>query len=72
MTITVELNNRSFALQLCEYLNMLAMKEKVAGDFICRQIDDVTLKICAINDSIKKVNINQAIKDLANAEEVFA
>ena len=72
MRMTVELSNKDYARQLCEYLNMLAMKEKVAGDFICYQVDDVTLKICAVNNSIKKVNVNQAIKDLANAEEVFA
>lgn len=72
MRMTVELSNKDYARQLCEYLNMLATKENVAGDFICHQVDGATLKICAINNSARKVNINQAIKDLANVEEVFA
>ena len=56
---------------MCEYLNMLATNKGVANDFICYQIDSTTLKICAINGSAKKVNVNQVIKDLANVEEVF-
>lgn len=72
MRMTVELSNKDFARQLCEYLNMLAINKGVADDFICHQIDGVTLKICAVNDSIKRINVNQAIKDLANVEEVFA
>lgn len=72
MKMTVELTNKDYARQLCEYLNMLATNKGVANDFICYQIDSTTLKICAINCSAKKVNINQAIKDLANAKEMFA
>ena len=71
MRMTIELNNKDYARQLCEYFNMLATNKGVADNFICYQIDSTTLKICAINGSIKKVNVNQAIKDLANAEEVF-
>ena len=72
MRMTIELNKEYVAHQLCEYLNIMAINKGVADDFICYQIDGTTLKICAINDSIKKIRINQAIKDLANAEEVFA
>ena len=71
MRMTIELNKEYVAHQLCEYLNMLATNKGVANDFICYQIDSTTLKICAINGSIKKININQAIKDLANAKEMF-
>ena len=71
MKMTIELTNKDYARQLCEYLNMLATNKGVVNDFICYQIDSTTLKICAINGSIKKVNVSQAIKDLANTEEVF-
>lgn len=72
MRMTIKLNKEYVAHQLCEYLNMLAINKGIADDFICHQIDGNTLSICAINDSIKKINIKQAINDLANAEEVFA
>lgn len=71
MRMTIELNKEYVAHQLCEYLNMLAINKGVADDFICYQIDGNTLSICAINDSIKIINVNQAIKDLANALEVL-
>ena len=71
MRMTIELNKEYMAHQLCKYLNMLATNKGVANNFICYQIDSTTLKICAINDSIKVVNVNQAIKNLANVEEVF-
>lgn len=72
MRMTIELNKKYVAHQLCEYLNIMAINKGVADDFICYQVDGNTLSICAINDSIKKINIKQVINDLANAEEVFA
>jgi len=69
MKMTIECSTKNFARMLCEYVNVLAIKNRVADKVICYQINSNTLKFFAMN-GVKGFSVGDAIRELAKAKEV--
>lgn len=70
MKMTIECSTTNFARMLCEYINALAVKNRVADKVVCYQINRNTLKFFAMN-GVKGFNIGDAVRALADVEEVY-
>ena len=69
MKMTIECTTVDFARMLCEYINVLAVKNGVADKVICYQINSNTLKFFAMS-GVKGFSVGDAIRALADAKEV--
>lgn len=69
MKMTIECTTGNFARMLCEYINVLAVKNGIADKVVCYQINSNTLKFFAMN-GVKGFNIGDTIKELAKSKEV--
>lgn len=70
MKMTIECTTVDFARMLCEYINVLAVKNRVADKVICYQINSNTLSFFAMSGD-KGFNVGDAIRELAGAKEVY-
>lgn len=69
MKMTIECTTNDFARMLCEYINVLAIKNGVADKVVCYQINNNTLSFFAMN-GVKGLSVGDAIRALAGAKEV--
>lgn len=69
MKMTIECYTANFARMLCEYINILAIKNRVADKVVCYQINSNTLKFFAMS-GVKGFSVGDAIRALADAKEV--
>ena len=69
MKMTIECTTVDFARMLCEYINVLAIKNGVADRVVCYQINSNTLSFFAMN-GVKRFSVGDAIRALADAKEV--
>lgn len=69
MKMTIECSTNNFTRMLCEYINVLAVKNGVADRIICYQINSNTLNFFAMN-GVKMFSVGDAIRALADAKEV--
>ena len=70
MKMTIECTTVDFARMLCEYINVLAIKNRVADKVVCYQVNSNTLKFFTMN-CVKGFSISDAIRELAKAKEVL-
>lgn len=70
MKMTIECTTVDFARMLCEYINVLAVKNGVADKVICYQINSNTLSFFAMS-GVKGFSVGNAVRALAGAEEVY-
>lgn len=70
MKMTIECTTVDFARMLCEYINVLAIKNRVADKVICYQINSTTLSFFAMN-GVKGFSVGDAVRALAGAKEVY-
>ena len=67
MKMTIECSTKNFARILCEYINVLAIRNGVADKVVCYQINSNTLSFFAMN-GVKGFSIGDAVRALASAE----
>lgn len=70
MKMTIECSTSNFARMLCEYINVLSIKNGIADKVICYQINSTTLSFFAMN-GVKGFSVGDAVRALAGAKEVY-
>lgn len=70
MKMTIECATSNLACILCEYINVLAIKNEIADKVVCYQINSNTLKFFAMS-GVKDFSIGDAIRALAGTKEVI-
>lgn len=69
MKMTIECSTTNFARMLCEHINVLAIKNRVADKVVCYQINSNTLSFFAMS-GVKGFSVGDAVRALAGAKEV--